>query len=65
MKSDQIQSKKLKGEPKDEAEIAADKKLEEAIAKDTKKFFKWKDELTSFSKGDLQNFLFVNGSGMV
>ena len=55
----------MKGEPKDEAEVAADAKLEEAIAKDTKKFFKWKDQLTSFSKGDLQNFLFVNGSGMV
>lgn len=58
--------KKLKSEPKDEVDAAAEKTLEDIIKKQTKQKFKIRDTLKDIcSKNDLQNILFANNSGMV
>lgn len=58
-------AKKLKAEPKDEVDSAADKALEENIKKQSKQLFKIRDKLQALcSKVQLQNILFANKSGM-
>lgn len=66
IKVDEEQIKKMKHEPLNEAEKAANKELEDTIAKQTKMLFIIRDELEkSCSKGDLQNILFTNKSCIV
>lgn len=58
--------KKLKSEPKDEVDAAAEKTLEDIIKKQSKQIFKIRDTLKDLcAKADLQNMLFANNSGMV
>jgi NAD-dependent DNA ligase len=60
------QAKKLKTEPRDKNEVAAESALEELIAKQTKQMFKVRDTIEPLvNKADLQNILFANNSGMV
>lgn len=66
IKIDEIQAKKLKGEPKDEVDAAKENELEEIIKKQSKQFFKIRDALqNACKKNELQNILFSNNSGMV
>lgn len=66
IKIDETQAKKLKAEPKDEVDLAAENALEETIKKQTKQLFKIRDFLHKLcTKTDLQNILFANNSTMV
>lgn len=59
-------AKKLKSEPKDEADSAASQSLEDQIKKQSKVLFKIRDKIQSIcSKNDLQNILFANDSCLV
>lgn len=60
------QAKKLKAEPKDEVDAAAESALEETIKKQSKMLFKVRDKLKELcTKDQLQSILFANNSGMV
>lgn len=63
---DEAQAKKLKAEPKDEVDVAMENALEGTIKTQTKQLFKVRDKVKELcNKGQLQNILFTNKSGMV
>lgn len=57
---DEIPMKKLKTEPKDEADIEKEKKLDSDLAKQNKLFHKYKKLLSDLTKSDLHELLEVN-----
>lgn len=63
---DEKMAKKLKSEPVDKKEAVEMSQLEKLIEKQAKVLFKIRDTIKGITKkGDLQNILFVNDSGMV
>ncbi|RVE52809.1 hypothetical protein evm_002466 [Chilo suppressalis] len=59
-KTDEIPVKKLKGEPKDAAELKEEQKKEKTMEKQNKLYFKYRNALSDMSKSDLQELLEEN-----
>lgn len=56
-KNDEVPVKKLKDEPKDEAELKEEKNKEKEIDKQNKLFQKYRKSLSDLSKNDLAEIL--------
>lgn len=58
--ADEVPIKKLKAEPKDEAEIKMEKELQKNIEKQNKLYHKYRSAMSELSEGNFQQLLGAN-----